>query len=129
MAAWPDDTLNLGTSDDVLCAQTLIIEDVLARRTAALWQKPYADVQRNGSSLGPRCAPAPCGPKPQRPSDRTMETLVPNGFLLDVCPEDSYANQLTFDGARACTRSHQTFLNTTKRGTGALPGSNRGMTR
>jgi hypothetical protein len=57
-----------------------------------------------------------------------MERLIPNGFLLDVC-EDTYANQVTFDQTKTCTRSHQTFLNTTKRGAGTKPGSYRGMSR
>jgi hypothetical protein len=129
MSAWTDDTPLLGTSDNVLCKHITQVNDFIRIRNAEIQQKQYADVQTTGSSLGPRNKPAPCGVYPQRPKPSDMERLIPNGFMLDVCPEDSYANQLTFDSTKTCTRSHQTFLNTTKRGAGTKPGSNRGMTR
>ena len=127
MSAWTDDSPLLSASDSVLCGLVNDLEGHILRQNSLLHVKQYADLKTTGSPLGPRNRPAPCGPKPARPTAADMEKLLPGGFLLDVCPRDSYANQLTFNATKACTRSHQTFLNTTKRGTGTLAGSNRGM--
>lgn len=129
MSAWNDDCLLLSASDGVICKHVNEYDEYTRRVNGLLSRKPYADVQKDGSSLGPRCEPAPCGVYPQKASQADLEALIPNGFLLDVCPKSSYANQMTYDDKKACTRSHQTFLNSTKRGTGAVMGTNRGMTR
>lgn len=129
MSAWTDDVSLLGASDGVLCSHVTEVNDYMTRRNKNVSKSQYENVQKNGSSVGPRNKPAPCGVYPQPPKQSDMERLIPNGFLLDVCPEDTYANQLTFDQTKTCTRSHQTFLNTTKRGAGTKPGSYRGMSR
>jgi hypothetical protein len=129
MSAWPDDDLHLALSDAVLCDHVTVIDDRRLERNELMSRKAYADMQTCGDPVGPRAAPAPCGPKPGGPSRETLAKIVPAGFLLDVCPVASFANQVTFDRTRVCSRSHQTFLNATKRGTGTLAGSNRGMTR
>jgi uncharacterized alpha-E superfamily protein len=63
---------------------------------------------------------------PSGVSNATLQRLVPNGFLLQTCPAACFANQ-TFKTKRIrCALLHQTFLNTTKRGTGAVSGLRRG---
>lgn len=39
-------------------------------------------------------------------------------FLLDICPQNSFQNNLVCSSKKCCSKSHQLFMNHSKQGTG-----------
>jgi hypothetical protein len=119
MADWPDDHLLLPESDNTLCWNVREIEHAYALRNAALREQHTANMQTSGSNLGPRSSPAPCVQR--RSGEADLSGVVPAGWLLETCPRSTFANQLVHGKVLSCTRSHQPFMNMTRRGTGTVP--------
>jgi hypothetical protein len=121
MYAWPGEELYLSKSDRVIASEVCSKDKALESKNRLAVSGQFENVWTGADALcGPRWGPAPCGMLPTGASDATLRRLVPNGFLLQTCPAATFSNQIVYDHTRVCSASHQTFLNTTKRGTGAV---------
>lgn len=128
MASWTDDVPLLPASDSVLCGHIRAIADPWAERDREFQLRRGAHIQRHGTAVGPRCAPAPCVSAEEMGRVWDATPVVPAGWMLSACPASPSTNQLVFGRHRTCTRTHQSFMNTTRRGTGTAAGSARALT-
>lgn len=129
MDTWPGEELYLRASDNVIAGTVCTLNADMDRLNREATACQFKNVWTCKEAVGPRWAPAPCGQLPTGPTESTLRRLVPNGFLLPTCPTATYANQIVFAHERVCTRSHQAFMNVTKRGSGSAPGLARGASR
>jgi hypothetical protein len=129
METWPGEELRLRASDSVIADKVCKVNADMERSNREATAGQFKHVWTCKEAVGPRWGPAACGQLPTGPSESTLRRIVPNGFLLPTCPVSTYANQIVSDEEKVCTRSHQTFMNVTKRGSGSTPGLNRGASR
>lgn len=118
MEVWPGEELRLHASDGIISGAVCALNAEMARANREATTAQFKHVWTDKEAIGPRWGPAPCGQLPTGPTTATLQRIVPNGFLLPTCPTSTYANQVVFDADRVCTRSHQAFMNVTRRGSG-----------
>lgn len=135
---WPDELLP--DSDRRQCEMTLLYDSgVTAResmiRNQVMWAPRRANCGLDAGIVAnaPRAAPGGCWPEDM--SRSTSSPLQSSGFYVAVCAP-SNVNEVRRDrpldpssiGA-VCSRSHQTFMNTTRKCTGTQRPNARGSCR
>lgn len=120
---WPAELIHV--SDRQACHLARAYDDRAARLQGTVAARdvwaPALMIGTGGSDTGINAystPPARASTWPQS-EPRTASARTSRGFLVATCAT-SNANEIGLYRGQACTRSHQTFMNSTRKGTGSL---------